>query len=364
MSPYIIAIIILVVMLVIWIVLRNKAPVMNMEYPGTRSSNTNKVALLIESTGGTEADVSSVESARLAAKISNIPLEVYDTKGSIQTTLSLLDQLYSQGYRNFVGFNRSAILEQAIPWFKRHPDTRVISPLSSASSLISNDNIIRMSPSNKTVFEGLLSAFSDDYDRALAVVQKNDLYAADALNIITNASTNTVLDPIIIESIVVDLSNPADRQRLMQKLNKLDKTTVVIPLSDNQMPQFRTVASSSTGTFDVMEAAGIVPTLPNGFMPGRYNIFLPRISTTREGVEIASGIDNFSLPTYEAIVLAGSSREAKISLCGPNNIIPLDMNQDREVSIFLVQVWSGTEWQRVGVVGAKPSGGGYFQSAF
>ena len=72
------------------------------------------------------------------------PFPIANTSGLIGKTLELLDKYYAKGFRLFIGFNRSNILEDVLKWFDDHPDAIGISLNSVASSLSIKKNIYRI----------------------------------------------------------------------------------------------------------------------------------------------------------------------------------------------------------------------------
>ena len=77
------------------------------------------------------------------------PFPIENTSGLIEKTLLLLDKYYAKGFRLFIGFNRSNILENVLKWFDDHPDAIGISVNSIASSLAIKKNIYRINIDKK-----------------------------------------------------------------------------------------------------------------------------------------------------------------------------------------------------------------------
>jgi hypothetical protein len=71
---------------------------------------------------------------------------IYNTQGSIERNIQLLNCLYKCGYRIFVGFSRSSILVEVLDWFKKHPDAMGISLTSAAINLSVEKNVYRLTP--------------------------------------------------------------------------------------------------------------------------------------------------------------------------------------------------------------------------
>lgn len=112
-----------------------------------------KTAALLELTGPSQKEDNGLKntfkyywniSKRMGLKYKKFP--VYDTKGDVALNLKYLDKLYKCGYRIFIGFSRSSILKQVLPWFNAHPDAIGISATSTAYSLAVKKHIYRMTP--------------------------------------------------------------------------------------------------------------------------------------------------------------------------------------------------------------------------
>jgi hypothetical protein len=86
-------------------------------------------------------------------KFDNFP--IYNTDGSVEVTLELLQKYYDEGFRIFIGFNRLGMLVEVIPWFNSHPDAIGITSVSSNTVQPINKNIYQMRPSNTFVINYL-----------------------------------------------------------------------------------------------------------------------------------------------------------------------------------------------------------------
>jgi len=63
------------------------------------------------------------------------PFPIVNTVGLVSKNIELLDKYYAKGFRLFVGFSRSQIIEGVLSWFENHPDAIGISTRSNASFL-------------------------------------------------------------------------------------------------------------------------------------------------------------------------------------------------------------------------------------
>lgn len=89
----------------------------------------------------------------------NIPrFPIIDTDGSVSNNLFLLEKYYQEGYRIFLGFTRSTVLQGVLKWFEDHPDAVGISLRSKSEDLAIPKNIYRMSPMNINIIPVILPA--------------------------------------------------------------------------------------------------------------------------------------------------------------------------------------------------------------
>ena len=78
---------------------------------------------------------------------------IIDTKSNLEYTIQLLNKYYDEGYRIFLGFSRSTVLNGVLIWFNNHPDAIGISMFSTAPSLKIKKNIFRMEYSDDLILE-------------------------------------------------------------------------------------------------------------------------------------------------------------------------------------------------------------------
>ncbi len=108
--------------------------------------------------------------------------EIIDTKGDLLLTLEYLTKYYNLGYRYFVGFSTSTILNGVIEWFNFHPDAIGISPTSTEPTLNIPKKIFRMTPDDDYILESVYPQlkdsskiyyiYSEDESAALYVLKK------------------------------------------------------------------------------------------------------------------------------------------------------------------------------------------------
>ncbi len=105
-----------------------------------------KAIALLEDIKSESGDLYVVESLYFSwYQDSSFPkFPIIETDGTVENNIELLNKYYNEGYRYFLGFSRSTIVEGVLQWFLEHPDTIGISINSGAQSLTVPKNIYRM----------------------------------------------------------------------------------------------------------------------------------------------------------------------------------------------------------------------------
>jgi len=97
---------------------------------------------------------------------------IVDTKGELNLTLKLLDEYYSYGFKYFIGFQTSSIMEGVLSsnWFNFHPDAIGITPSANSNSLNIPKNIYRFLPDNSFIINSIDKQIND------AITAGNNIY--------------------------------------------------------------------------------------------------------------------------------------------------------------------------------------------
>ena len=126
--------------------LSTKKPV-NPNFPQINVSGTNNIVALLDSNGDDSIIVKTIYYLWTSTNDVFPVFPIYDTRGSLELTLSYLEKYYNLGYRVFLGFSISTIFKEVLTWFDNHPDAVGLSLASSANSLqIINKPIYRLQP--------------------------------------------------------------------------------------------------------------------------------------------------------------------------------------------------------------------------
>ncbi len=184
------------------------------------------------------------------------PFPIENTSGLIEKTLILLDKYYAKGFRLFVGFNRSQILEGVLKWFDNHPDAIGISVYSSANSLAIKKNVYRMVTSTKdAIKEQLLFDIQENQSLTIYCTYiKDDTYSQDFYNYFKN-------QPIIKERLVgCEFINNPTREELDKYLINSKKSDFLLNgMTLNQFLNLFNIPNTSILPYTYDQYGGILP---------------------------------------------------------------------------------------------------------
>ena len=130
------------------------------------------------------------------------PLTVLNTQADDARTLELLETNYNNGYRIFLGFERSTTLSYVLDWFNTHPDAVGISISSSAISLATVEkNIYRLQPNDSFVIDSIDSELQQTIDeggRIFYVYSKDELASEEIIPLLNSkyGESNIILYPV------------------------------------------------------------------------------------------------------------------------------------------------------------------------
>lgn len=331
------------------------------------SSNgaTNKKAVaLLELTGGDDLDTTVGISLTYIANLNGWPITIVDTASSISNTLSLLQSYYDQGYRAFIGFGRSTVLEAVLPWFQVHQDTIGVSPFSTASSLAVQKNVIRLQPSD--VFNSYFMAHFIDYknyENVYFVVQQSELAATDLRTSISNqipASLNTVT--VLVGDLTYDQTSRNAVVTMLQSIQDPVKSVIVPLVLGNGGDVFRKLVTDTLAPAqipDILDTIDVEPTfdsVQSSAYNNKYYFLTVNNIQSLSNVELNQILGaNFNLNAYDSynIVRNFCTRPVASTLdffsavdhqLGHTGSLELNNFNDRKYSFFNIQQWHNQVW--------------------
>ena len=115
----------------------------------------------------------------------------------IQKNIDLLNKYYNDGYRIFLGFSRSTILNGIQTWFASHKDTVALSCFSTSidSNLMNrtNTNVYRLEYSDNYIVDSVLTKIKNTYDKMFYIYSGNENAAINIKNYIAENETGEFL---------------------------------------------------------------------------------------------------------------------------------------------------------------------------
>ena len=178
------------------------------------SSTPLKAAALLELTGGIASDRSVKNTMGYYWTVTQsklfTPLSVYDTMGSLDKTLELLNKYYSEGYRIFIGFSRSTILAGCLEWFNTHPEAIGISISSSANSLAIDKSIYRLQIVDSFTIDAInvpLEETINNNGKIFYIYSENEVATQELYDILKETYGETNIIPYAANSTNLTLEN-------------------------------------------------------------------------------------------------------------------------------------------------------------
>lgn len=164
-----------------------------------------------------------------------VQMPVYDTKKKLEITIQLLQELYDNGTRIFLGFSRSTILKGVLPWFESHPDAIGISSGSSADSLKIKKNIYRLQIVDSYALESIneqLTTTIEKNGRIFYVYSDNEVGSTSVLYILQTkyGNKNIIPYPVLFDKSNLNV-NDLNNFYISNSIN--DKDIVIVYLLIN-----------------------------------------------------------------------------------------------------------------------------------
>lgn len=295
-----------------------------------------KTAALLELTGKDASfdDTDVRDTLVYIQEIIGYSFPIFDTRSSSLRTRELLDQLYQQGYRIFIGFNRSTMLESVADWFVSHPDAIGISLLSTAPSLSYLKNVIRLSPVGSTT-NGPYIDWMRRYQQVYIIYQKGEIAVEESIRHIGKYATHIIpYDPRSIKSVLTQIR---DRSR--------NASSLIIPYLVSTLPEFIRIAEpyvDDTPINILEDISSEVPDLDGSTAyQGRYFFMQPRYIPSPINNLIRTELgDRYSRYGYDAVVLA-QALSSGMSI----NDIP-----EKKPPIYDIKLYRSSGWIRVDTI--------------
>lgn len=182
-------------------------------------------------------------------------------------TLNLLNEYYNKGYRIFLGFSRSTLLDSILQWFDNHPMAIGISLSSSSTSLSKPKNIYRLQPTDEKCIKSINDILQTS-NYIYYVYSIDELASNEVFDYLKNTYGESKIKPFAVNSngsnlTTVNLSNffvnyqPEDnvivylfigdqRQKYVNLFNNFDGLNISMNQYDIVLSGIPTINSSNT----------------------------------------------------------------------------------------------------------------------
>ncbi len=264
---------------------------------------------------------------------------IVDTQGDLTITLNLLNQYYNWGFRYFVGFSRSTILNGVLDWFNEHPLATGISSTSTDPTLNIPKNIYRMTPADNYMLNSIqqyLTSATDVY----YVYTANENAAENLIPYLTTMlGSNLHLKPI---------ASNADFDALIT-LNGIPLTDVVLTYNIINRNYYLNLFTEGTLTFACQQydiLGGVDPVISAPILNDVYNTVIFKGAQTsilwRNGYNYL-GADSCSLTALNILTLINTFVNNKLvdNINSHFNTMQFDpVTKDTIYPTFLISTYS------------------------
>lgn len=273
---------------------------------------------------------------------------IVDTQGDINITLDLLNKYYSYGFRNFVGFSRSTILNEVLDWFNQNPDATGISSTSTAAVLDIPKNIYRMTANDNYLLQSITTYLENQ--------TVNYIYEGDELAAISLITEIQQITGITLNQYPISSSDPIGDLNALSSLNSGHTGEIMLVYlfinRQSYLDLFKSPTPVLTYTNTQYDMSGIgSPSITNSTALNNnyYTTLFKGIQTSilwRNGYYTLGGT-NFSIVSLNILLLLNQlvSNESVNNLnshFGP--LIFNSVTKDINYFSFLIEKYNGTSF--------------------
>jgi len=350
----------------------------------TQVNQNKKVIALLQLTGDNAViDMPVAVSLQYIANLNGFPIDIVDVSSIPGKSLQLLDTLYNNGYRIFIGFNQCSEVSIVLDWFDSHRDTLAITLVNNCSDTqVIGKNVMRLSVNNR---------FISYYTSQFAIINGfTDVWLITS----TNRTTNTEMRDDITQYLqasgkvnqvhqvnVNDINTDVQsRNVITQIFPTIPSTSLVVLLIQEDISYLLDYEMQSLQGTSITDASQ----LPSQFFPfditlhftvqqsqlfnGKFYQMLQDDEQDTTNIELASILgDNFNVDAYDAYNIARIANSlTNISdiysitdhLLGHNGVLTLNNYNDQKFAEYVINKWDG-KWDALWFAGNVPNDGLY-----
>ena len=232
--------------------------------------------------------------------------KILNTGGTVDGTISLLNEYYSKGFRYFIGFNQTALLPEGIlQWFNDHPDVTPISTDSSSESLSFQKSLYRMTPVSSvllqlysTIIAGTKDILYFIYDSTLP---QNQLLVYYLQQVSQQTGKTVVFKPIDGESnITIDNINT-----IMSSIPSEQNAVITVSMLTGTDKFYNTFNSTTTTSPYSFYELSVVPNITSTQAQSYFNtiLFVPDIANISSSPLWRQGYNSLGQINYDSKTL-------------------------------------------------------------
>ena len=240
---------------------------------------------------------------------------------SASATQCLLDSLYCQGYRAFVGFGDSDMLISAYNWFQDHHDAYAVSLYSDASGSYASDidkrgisNMYRMTPPSYITYDYYLdfAKFQGTTNMVYLLGEQGHSYSESIVNGLSATFTKAG-----INNTIVYISPSTNLVSTLAGINSSASNLAVVVLPTQVSRLYQVLSTSGTvATFlETGTTLSLRPTVPSSLTNYYYIVFNPPYERNISQLYTTLG-NQASLPLYDALVILQNNNIKEIGSYG------------------------------------------------
>lgn len=245
-----------------------------------------------------------------------------------------LDQLYSWGYRRFIGFSRSAVFIQVIDWFSQRNDCLGISCTSTLDIDKPHPNLLRLTPVDSNAIDSYVYYCAG---KKVLVILESD---PAMINIWSRLKSRIMIDTVYFDSF---------------KTSMLKNYDVIVPLIMQKQKYLSMISGLDNVPLHVDNVGEIPPSLPSNIKNYIFIQYRPEMS--RIVYELMSQYNGISPSAYDAFQLAVGGNSPFTT--GAYGMLYFNQNGDRLNYVYAHHRFDGHQWKIVSGNGYEPGLGSY-----
>lgn len=291
---------------------------------------------------------------------------IIDTQSSLSKTLLLLENSYSAGYRYFVGFSRSTMVNSVLDWFNNHPEAIGISSTSTSPNLGIPKKIFRMTPTDNYILDSVLIQLETS-SKVYYIYTAGEVAMLNVLDILQ-------ANPIIAPKLITFAVNPDSSNLTVANIQNIfvspdSSQSILLYLLDRD-PYINLYNSGLTFPGQQYDILGIQPPMITGEasiqLDDKYNVTSYKGTNTsilwRTGYNTL-GQDNYSIVSLNILNLLNTivSTESEINNINTHfGVLQFDpVTKDSIYPSFLVELFKNNVFNNKYLVVNDPSLGKY-----